>query len=108
MVDWSPPSHRDAAQIHVCPSTKEQSLSGNWLTSPQLLFLQSDGGYDIHKQLLLSGEPLIAPLRDVFKLEPPFSAIKCQELAIQGRNSCEAYSDYWNRMAEDDGTTTQY
>src|SRR5271154_6232657 len=79
-----------------------------WLTLVQLLFLQSDGGYDIHKQLSLSGEPLIAPLRGIFKLEPPFSAIKCQELAIQGRNSCEAYSDYWNRMAEDDGTTTQY
>jgi len=84
VVDWNPPSHQPAAQIH-------------------LLFLQSDGGCDIHKQLDLSGEPLIPPLREVFKLEPPFSAIRCQELSIQGRDSCEAYSDYWNTMAADDG-----
>ncbi len=80
VVDWDAPPHRDAAQIH-------------------LHFLQSDGGYDIHKQLDLSGEPLISPLREIFKLVPPFSAIKIQELSIQGRDICEAYSDYWNSMA---------
>lgn len=84
VVDWNPPSHRDAAQIH-------------------LYFLQSDGAYDIHQQLDLSGEPLIPPLRDIFKLVPPFSAIKTQELSVQGRDTCEAYSDYWNSMAAADG-----
>jgi len=77
------------------------------LTNRKLLFLQSDGGCDIHKQLDLSGEPLIPPLREVFKPEPPFSAIRCQELSIQGRDSCEAYSDYWNTMAADDGTAAK-
>jgi len=78
------------------------------LTNTKLLFLQSDGGYDIHKQLDLSGEPLIPPLSEVFKLEPPFSAIRCQELSIQGQDSCEAYSDYWNTMASGDGTAVKH
>jgi amidase len=78
------------------------------LTNTKLLFLQSDGGRDVHKQLALSGEPLIPLLREVFNLEPPFSAIRCQELSIQGRDSCEAYSDYWNTTAADDGTATGY
>ena len=84
IVDWKPPSHQKAAHIH-------------------LLFLKSDGGHDIHKQLGLSGEPLIPPLREIFKLEPPFSAITTQDLSNQGRGSCEAYSDYWNSKAADDG-----
>jgi len=33
----------------------------------------------------------------------PFDAIRCQELSIEGRDSCEAYSDYWNSMAGEDG-----
>jgi amidase len=84
VVDWNPPSHLEAHQIH-------------------LRFLESDGAYDIHKQLNLSGEPLIPPLREEFKLVPPFSAIKIQELSIQGRDICEAYSDYWNSRAGTDG-----
>ncbi len=80
VVDWNPPSHREAALIHS-------------------RFLRSDGGYDIHKQLELSGEPLIPPLREFFKLVPPFTAIKTQELSLQGQAICEAYSDYWNSMA---------
>ena len=84
VVDWSPPSHQEAARIH-------------------LLFLQSDGGFDIHKQLDLSGEPLIPPLREIFKLKTPFSAITTQDLSIQGRDSCAAYSDYWNSKAADNG-----
>ncbi|KAF1832858.1 general amidase [Decorospora gaudefroyi] len=84
VVDWDPPSHMDAAQIH-------------------LEFLQSDGGYYIHKQLALSGEPLITPLREIFKLRPPVSAITTEELSVQGRTSCEAYSDYWNSKTSADG-----
>lgn len=84
VVEWAPPSHHDAAQIH-------------------LRFLQSDGGHDIHKQIDLSGEPLIAPLREIFELKAPFSAIRTQQLAIEARNSCEAYQDYWNSLTTDDG-----
>lgn len=84
VVEWAPPSHYDAAQIH-------------------LRFLQSDGGYDIHKQIDLSGEPLIAPLREIFELKPPFSAVRTQQLAVEARDSCEAYLDYWNSLTADDG-----
>ncbi|KAL2071771.1 hypothetical protein VTL71DRAFT_13006 [Oculimacula yallundae] len=84
VVDWNPPPHQPAAKIH-------------------LDFLVSDGGFDVHKQLDLSGEPLIPPLRDVFSVQPPFSAIRCQELSIEGRDSCAAYADYWNSKAESDG-----
>jgi len=76
--------------------------------SIKLLFLQSDGGCDVHKQLDLSGEPLIPPLCEGFKPKPPFSAIRCQELSIQGRDSCEAYSDYWNTMTADDVTAVEH
>ena len=84
VVDWDPPSHREATQIHM-------------------LFLLSDGCYDIHKQLDVSGEPLIPPLREILKLAPPLSVIKVQELSVQGQRSCEAYTDYWNSMAGADG-----
>lgn len=75
VVDWGPPSHQKAAHIH-------------------LLFFQSDRGFDFHKQLDLSGEPLIPPFREVFELNPPVSAVNPQGISIQGRDACEAYSDY--------------
>ncbi|OAQ96063.1 hypothetical protein LLEC1_03506 [Akanthomyces lecanii] len=83
IVDWHPPHHQQAAHIH-------------------LQFLTSDGGHHIHKQLDLSGEPLIPPVGEIFKLRPPMSAITTQDLAIQGRNVCEAYADYWNSKSADD------
>ncbi|KAF1732290.1 Acetamidase [Beauveria bassiana] len=83
IVDWHPPHHQPAAHIH-------------------LLFLQSDGGHYIHKQLDLSGEPLIPPLRDIFKLRPPVSATTLEDLSVQGQNACEAYSDYWNSKSAND------
>jgi amidase len=84
VIDWNPPSHSDAAQTHMG-------------------FLQSDGGHDIYKQLELSGEPIIPPLRQLFEPSPPYSAVKVQELAIAARDSCNAYSDYWNSVATTDG-----
>jgi amidase len=84
VTDWNPPSHSDAAQIHMS-------------------FLQSDGGHDIYKQLELSGEPIIPPLRQLFEPAPPFSAVKIQELAIAARDSCEAYLEYWNSTSTADG-----
>jgi amidase len=82
VIDWNPPSHSDAAQIHMG-------------------FLQSDGGHDIYKQLELSGEPIIPPLRQLFEPAPPFSAVKIQELAIAARDSCDAYLEYWNTTKAD-------
>jgi len=82
VIDWNPPSHSDAVQIHMG-------------------FLQSDGGHDIYKQLELSGEPIIPPLRQLFEPAPPFSAVKVQELAIAARDSCDAYLEYWNTTKAD-------
>lgn len=84
VVNWRPPPHQPAADIH-------------------LKFLQSDGAHYIHEQLDLSGEPLIYPLREIFQLKPPVSAITTENLSIQGRDACEAYADYWNTMSADDG-----
>ena len=69
----------------------------------KLAFLHADGAYDIHQQLDLSGEPLIPPLRKTFSLEEPFSAVKCQHLALEGRDYSQQYLDYWNSTAKDDG-----
>ncbi|KAF2749743.1 general amidase [Sporormia fimetaria CBS 119925] len=84
VVPWDPPSHKAAADIH-------------------LAFLVSDGGHDVHKQLALSGEALIEPLRNVFEFKDPISAIEIQDLSIAGRNACAAYYDYWNSRSADDG-----
>jgi amidase len=84
VIDWRPPPHQPAADIH-------------------LKFLQSDGGHYIHEQLDLSGEPLIYPLRELFKLKPPMSAITLEELSIQARDARETYSDYWNSLSTEDG-----
>jgi amidase len=69
----------------------------------QVAFLEADGGHDIHKQLDLSGEPLIPQLRQSFKLKDPISLLKYQALTIEGRDYEEAYSDYWITTAEEDG-----
>jgi amidase len=84
VIEWNPPSHSDAAQIHMG-------------------FLQSDGGHDIYKQLELSGEPIIPPLRQLFEPAPPYSAVKVQELAIAARDSCDAYLKYWHSNVAADG-----
>ena len=108
MIGILPPISRLLKSMYV-PSKYLMNLCiTEELTNIKLLFLQSDGGYDVHKQLDLSGEPLIPPLCEVFKLKPPFSAIRCQELTIQGRGSCEAYSDYWNTMTADDVTAVEH
>ncbi|KAF2839400.1 amidase signature enzyme [Patellaria atrata CBS 101060] len=56
-----------------------------WWMLLKVAFLKADGGYDIHQQLDLSGEPLVSPLRDAF----------------QGRDYEAAY--YWNSTADVDG-----
>ena len=65
--------------------------------------MTADGGYDINKQLDLSGEPLIPQLRKAFTLRDPMSLIEYQALTIEGRNYEQGYSDYWMATAEEDG-----
>lgn len=65
--------------------------------------MKADGGYDIHKQLDISGEPLIPQLRDSFELHDPISLLDYQALALEGRDYEAAYSDYWNSTALEDG-----
>lgn len=69
----------------------------------QIAFLKADGAHDIHKQLDLSGEPLIPQLREPFRLQNPISLLAYQELALQGRDYEAAYLDYWNSTANQDG-----
>jgi amidase len=84
VVNWDPPDQRTAKRVH-------------------LAFLKADGGHDIHKQLDLSEEPLIPPLRETFELKDPISLIEYQNLRIEGRDYEGEYSDYWNATGDDDG-----
>ncbi|WEW57130.1 amidase [Emydomyces testavorans] len=84
IVEWTPPSQKTAKRVHVS-------------------FLKADGGHDIHKQLDLSGEPLIPQLRDSFALRKPISLLEYHALTIEGRDYEAAYSDYWNSTANEDG-----
>ncbi|KAF2498692.1 amidase [Lophium mytilinum] len=84
VVEWKPPDQQTAKRVH-------------------LAFLKADGGHDIHRQLDLSGEPLVAPLRETFRLKDPMSLLTYQSLTIEGRDYEAKYSDYWNSTADDDG-----
>ena len=64
--------------------------------------MKADGAHDIHQQLDLSGEPLVPPLRDAFQLRDPVSLLEYQDLTIQGKTYCEAYTDYWNSTSSKD------
>ena len=66
--------------------------------------LQTDGGHDIHKQLRLSGEPLIPRLRDVLAPKDPMSIVEYQELVLEGRAFQEAYLDYLNSIGGVNGS----
>ncbi|KAJ5714166.1 general amidase [Penicillium malachiteum] len=83
VVEWTPPSQKTAKRVHVS-------------------FLKADSGYDINKQLALSGEPLIPQLRDSFTLHKPMSLLEYQALTTEGRDYEAAYSDYWNSTSVDD------
>lgn len=69
----------------------------------QFSFLRADGAQDIHKQLDLSGEPLIPQLQEKFQLQDPIPLLVYQDLTIQGRDYEAAYSDYWNSTVNQDG-----
>ncbi|KAL8836535.1 MAG: hypothetical protein Q9170_002890 [Blastenia crenularia] len=84
VVDWSPPSHTTAKNIH-------------------LGFLRADGAHDINQQLDLSGEPLVPPLRGAFQLRDPTPLLEYQRLTVDGKAYNEAYYDYWNSTTKDDG-----
>ncbi|KAI9778891.1 MAG: hypothetical protein M1839_007854 [Geoglossum umbratile] len=89
--------------VIYCKTSLPQTLLAKetalWESERTLLaFLRADGAYDVHKQLNLSGEPLI-PIKSGSQLEDPMGLLRYQELAIQGRDYCAAYSDYWNATA---------
>ncbi|KAI9668914.1 MAG: hypothetical protein M1829_005226 [Trizodia sp. TS-e1964] len=52
----------------------------------KLAFLKADGAHDIHKQINLSGEPLIPQLRATFQLRDPINLLEYQDLSLQGRD----------------------
>lgn len=66
-------------------------------------FLFSDGFHDIRSHLDLSGEQLIPDLRDRYQPKDPLRLLEYQDLTLQGLAYEEAYSDYWNSTASDDG-----
>ncbi|KAL8972513.1 MAG: hypothetical protein Q9197_002738 [Variospora fuerteventurae] len=84
VVVWDPPSQKTAIRVHVA-------------------FLKADGAHDVHKQLDLSGEPLIPPLQGAFRLRDPIPLLEYQDLTLQGKAYNEAYYDYWNSTSNDDG-----
>ncbi|OTA97783.1 hypothetical protein M434DRAFT_7724 [Hypoxylon sp. CO27-5] len=85
VVDWAPPSHETAKKIH-------------------LSIITADGAEDVHKQLKLSGEPLIPELETRgMRARPPMELLKFQDLASKGLEFEAHYSDYWNSTANDDG-----
>ncbi|XXH02219.1 hypothetical protein Hte_008587 [Hypoxylon texense] len=87
VVNWEPPSHRAAKSIH-------------------LAIITADGAGDVHKNLNLSGEPLIPELDTRgMRLRPPMGLLKFQDLTRQGLELEERYSDYWNSTADDDDYT---
>ncbi|KAL8685957.1 MAG: hypothetical protein Q9224_005603 [Gallowayella concinna] len=63
----------------------------------------ADGCHDIHRQLDLSGEPLMPPLRKDFQLRDPLPLLEYQDFTIQGKAYNETYSDYWNSTSSGDG-----
>lgn len=65
--------------------------------------MTADGGYDIHKQLDLSGEPLIPQQREVLQQRDPISLPEYHALTVEGRDYEAAYLDYWNATAGEDG-----
>ncbi|KAL8680043.1 MAG: hypothetical protein Q9186_003723 [Xanthomendoza sp. 1 TL-2023] len=84
VLDWKPPSH----------STANKILGA---------FFMADGCHDIHRQLDLSGEPLMPPLRRGFQLKDPLPLLEYQDFTLQGKAYNETYSDYWNSTSSGDG-----
>ncbi|TGO13701.1 hypothetical protein BTUL_0065g00420 [Botrytis tulipae] len=84
VVDWCPPSHSIPERLHPA-------------------IMNADGYHHIHKQLALSGEPLINDLQNFYTLKPPMSLLEYQDRALQLRDYRQAYSDYWNSTADADG-----
>ncbi|KAG5806432.1 hypothetical protein H9Q74_007165 [Fusarium xylarioides] len=101
VIDWKPPSHETATNIHASLSPRnprgyaDKMLQGG--------FLSADGAHDIHQHLKRSGEPLIPDLQDGLNLKTPTELLKYQDLTIQGLEFERQYSDYWNSTADSDG-----
>ncbi|EFR01957.1 acetamidase [Nannizzia gypsea CBS 118893] len=84
VIPWNPPAHSTAIKIH-------------------LAFMSADGGNDVKKQLSLSGEPPIPQIKPIIEGKEPLPLLEYQDLNLQGIEFTEAYADYWNSTAQDDG-----
>jgi amidase len=62
---------------------------------------QSDGGLDIHKQINLSGEPLLPRVTEIYGDTPsaPITADRVAENYLLQREYQKEYMDYWNGTA---------
>lgn len=65
--------------------------------------MSADGGQDVKKQLGLSGEPPIPQIKIIIEGKEPLPLLEYQDLILQGIEYAEAYADYWNSTAQDDG-----
>lgn len=89
VVDWQPPKHLTAWQIHAS-------------------FLDADGAHDVQSHLSRSGEPLIPELKERFQLRDPMSLLEYQDFTLQGLKYENSYNDYWNSTAGPEGGITTY
>ncbi|KAI0396299.1 amidase [Xylariaceae sp. FL0594] len=85
VVEWKPPfQHGVGVGIHDS-------------------FVKADGANDIHKQLEISGEPLLETLQRSYSLHTPADLLQYQEKTVRGLELEAQYSDYWNSTGDADG-----
>ncbi|KAK2744815.1 hypothetical protein FQN57_004139 [Myotisia sp. PD_48] len=93
VVEWKPPAHKPAMKL----------LVGGMILAILLGLLQADGATDVHKQLALSGEPLLPALMNFLSYREPTSLLEYQNMVLESRDYCTAYAEYWNSTNQDDG-----
>ena len=69
----------------------------------QFQFLLSDGGHNVNEQVQLSGEPLIPPFNEFFKLRDSMPVNEYHNLIVEASKFEESYLDYWNSSGDDNG-----
>ncbi|KAK4203467.1 Acetamidase [Triangularia verruculosa] len=84
VVDWNPPSHSEAMNIH-------------------LNILLADASADVREQLALSGEPLVPGVMAAEEGVQPMGLLEYQALTLEGKAYENAYAEYWNANTGEDG-----
>lgn len=76
------------------------------LTVVQHCFTGADGGWDVFKNIDLSGEPLIEQLRNDFGSRPdqPMPLLEYQNRILELMNYRREYQDYWIATSNYSGT----